>query len=277
MPKPKLSLSTPEMSEVAEDSADRALLAELRRLAPWHLDVEVRNGIRTSDIVVLGTEGHGAVKVIDPRPAYVQLVRRIYPSGLGGLTVLDCACNCGGYVFWSKELDAGDCFGFDVREHWIRQARFLLEERSGPSDGIRFEVCDLYDLPAAIDGDFDISIFKGIFYHLPDPITGLKLVADRTKELLILNTATRSAAKDGFLAVANESPDWLMSGVYGLNWFPTGPRVLDAILSWMGFPATRVIFWEQESPGEAELGRIEMVAARDEATLRHFDEARPVG
>ena len=76
----------------------------------------------------------------------------IFPRGLEGRTVMDCACNCGAYLFWSKEPGAGECFGFDAREHWIAQARFLAEHRTQPSDGMRFEVCDLYDLPRARAG-----------------------------------------------------------------------------------------------------------------------------
>ena len=46
-----------------------------------------------------------------------------------GRRVLDCACNCGYFLFWSRELGAGEGLGFDAREHWIRQARFLAAHR----------------------------------------------------------------------------------------------------------------------------------------------------
>jgi len=65
-------------------------------------------------------------------------------------------------------------------------------------------------------------MFQGIFYHLSDPITGLKAATDLTSELLILDTAVLVGAPDGMLALAEESPTPLMSAVYGLNWFPTG-------------------------------------------------------
>ena len=40
---------------------------------------------------------------------------------------------------------------------------------------------------------------------------------------------------DGALVAAKESPGRAMSGVHGLNWFPSGPRVMERILDWMGF------------------------------------------
>jgi hypothetical protein len=190
---------------------------------------------------------------------------------------MDCACNCGAYLFWSKEHGAGECFGFDAREHWIAQARFLAEHRIEPSDGITFEVCDLYDLPRAAPGRFDVTWFNGIFYHLPDPVSGLKLAADLTDELLILNTATKAGQPDGALVVGRENPDRLLSGMDDLNWFPTGPVVLTRILNWLGFPEVRCSVWRTPPNQKAGLDRIEMLAAREEGYLADFDASAGEG
>ena len=56
---------------------------------------------------------------------------------------------------------------------------------------------DLYDLPERGLEPFDLTIFKGIFYHLPDPVRGLKIAADLTKEALILDTNARAGMPDG--------------------------------------------------------------------------------
>jgi hypothetical protein len=187
--------------------------------------------------------------------------------------VLDCACNCGYFLFWSKEVGAGECLGFDAREHWIRQARFLAEHRTEPSENMRFEVCDLYDLPALDPGRFDVTFFNGIFYHLPDPISGLKLAADRTDELLVLNTATMAGRPDGALVADDESPTQLMSGLYGLNWFPTGPRVLTRVLGWLGFTEVRCSAWRTPPNQSERLGRIELLAARRKGFFDAWDAA----
>jgi hypothetical protein len=138
---------------------------------------------------------------------------------------------------------------------------------------MRFEVCDLYDLPALDTGRFDVTFFNGIFYHLPNPVMGLKLAADLTDELLVLNTATMAGRGDGALVAARESPTKLMSGLYGLNWFPTGPRVLTRVLHWLGFPEVRCSAW-REPPNQREgLGRIELLAARREGFFDSWDSA----
>src|SRR5438046_2699327 len=86
----------------------------------------------------------GEIAFRAPRQRFLQLLEKLYPNGLGGRRVLDCACNCGGYTFWAKEAGAGECFGFDVRKHWIDQAKFLLQHRAliHDVDDMRFAVCD---------------------------------------------------------------------------------------------------------------------------------------
>ena len=200
------------------------------------------------------------------------MMEKIYPGGMGGRSFLDCACNCGAYGFFVKELGAGRTFGFDVRDHWINQAKFIQENRTvGPTDDMRFEVADLYDLPKLGLEPFDFTLFKGIFYHLPDPITGLKAAADLTKEILVVDTAVRVDLPDGMLAIAEEGTDLVMTGVYGLNWFPTGPEVLTRILEWMGFAETRVVYWRTQTKNQrAGLGRLRMIASRKEGLLDAF-------
>lgn len=247
-------------------------------LAPWHLDVAIDDGLTTAYAIKSGAivdpKIHGHVSFISPRENFRDFVHRIYPEGLGGRSFLDCACNCGGYSFWAKEMGAGRTFGFDVRDHWINQANFLKEARR-ESGEISFETADLYDVGKLGLEPFDITLFKGLFYHLPDPVTGLRIAADLTNELLVLNTATRIDLPDGLLAVAREGTTQLMSGVYGLNWFPTGPVVLKRMLMWMGFKEIRLVWWKKEATQQAQgLGRIEVIAAKKEGLLEAFE---PIG
>jgi tRNA (mo5U34)-methyltransferase len=236
------------------DAATHDLVAEIQALGPWHLDVEVVPGVTTAvSADVEYPPEYGEVVLSDYREDFHALIGSLYPT-LEGRSFLDCACNCGGYLFWARELGAERTFGFDVREHWIRQARFLAEHRQ---EEIETVVCDLYDVPKLNLPPFDVVQFKGLFYHLPDPVSGLRIAADLTKELLILNTATLPG-QEGSLVLADEGAE-LMSGVYGLCWYPTGPVVLDRILRWLGFVETAVN-WEIE-------GRIEMLASKVEGLL----------
>jgi SAM-dependent methyltransferase len=269
------------LSPRSNDLTAAELRAEVIRLGPWHIDVEITPEVSTRAFLEAppGTypESQGSVTFHDPHDGFLRRLGRAFPNGLEGRSVLDCACNCGAYLFFAKEAGAGRCVGFDVREHWIEQARFLAEHRRRPADDMRFEVCDLYDLGKLGAGRFDVTFFFGIFYHLPDPVTGLKQAADLTDELLIVNTATMAGHRDGLLVAGRESETKLMSGAYGLCWYPTGPLVLTRILNWLGFPEVRCSVWRHAPRQRQELDRVEVLAARTPGFFSDWDEAVPDG
>ena len=109
---------------------------------------------------------------------------------------------------------------------------------------MRFEVQDLYELPRLGLDRFDVTLFNGIFYHLPEPLAALRVAADLTGDVMIVNTGSRIDLPDGLLAAFEESRTRAISGVYGLAWFPTGPQVLTQMLRYVGFPEVRSVWWE---------------------------------
>ncbi len=242
-------------------------IEQLRSLAPWHFDMPVADGLRTAD-------GNDQLAIrpnaVDPKKIG-KLLAAIYPEGFAGKRFLDVACNGGCYSLLARDMGAEYVLGFDVRDHWINQAKFLRDNLPGQRDVIRFEQCDLLEADKLIgDERFDICLFKGIFYHLPDPVSSLALVANRTDEVLILDTETAIGEKDGFLQLYTEGTENPMSGVHQLAWLPTGPEVLKGILSWLGFPATRLVFWKQP-PGRSR-GRLRIVAARNQELLQSMPD-----
>jgi tRNA (mo5U34)-methyltransferase len=257
------------MSENNPDSIE-TLRAEIMRLGPWHHDIEVAPGLRTGEPVPFGTysDALGTPTIYPPALHIAEIVREVFPQGLAGRAILDCACNAGGYLFGAAGLGAGRSFGFDVREHWISQARFLAKHL--PSDNIEFATCDLAALPTLALEPFDVTLFMGIFYHLPDPIAGLRIAADHTRELLIINTAIQPGKRDA-LVLNRESRTFVMSGVDGLAWLPTNDRVLRDILEWCGFPHARLRFHRRTKP---HFDRMEILAARQESTFCHYDALR---
>ena len=255
-------------------AVEQGLLDEMIRLGPWHIEIDVTPTLTTAAAVQPPGTYADEVSFYSPQQGHGRTLEMIWPAGLAGRSVLDCACNNGAYLFWAKEHGAGECFGFDVRQHWIDQADFLLRNRTAyPTDAMRFDVADLYDLPTLGLQQFDVTFFRGILYHLPDPVAGLRIAADLTREILVVNTATWNAAPDGALVVSDEPDDRVLSGVYGLNWYPTGPEVLRRILAWAGFPEMRVHWWNRDTVQGRDLGRIEVIAARSAALLHPYDRS----
>ena len=262
---------------------DRATAGDLRaaivRLGPWYLEVQVTPELSTRvsleappgtypDAIWAKTRFHS------PRSSFLETMSRVYPKGLEGRTVLDCACNSGGYFFWCKELGAGECLGFDARDHWIDQARFLMEHRDAPTDRMRFEVWNLYEVPGQGLQPFDVVLFNGIFYHLPDP---LGRAEDRRRSRRRATPGRDRhppvACRMGCSPSRDENPERLQSGVHGMNWLPTGPKALKRYLSWLGFADVRLAWWNKEvDPG---WGRMLMLASRKPGLLDDFTELVP--
>lgn len=246
------------------------------RLAPWHLQVEITPDLTTRDLFERSDKQVGGFT--DPIPELTSIYSRLYPDGFKGRRVLDCACNNGAFLFAAKEAGAGACLGFDVREQWIEQARFLVRHRQGPSDDMHFETCDLYDLPERGIEPCDFTIFAGILYHVPDPIRALQIVGDLTREVMYINTAALAGWRDGAFVAEQEPEEHPLCGVYGLNWFPTGPRALIKTLRWLGFEEVRVWDWFARPPrpqGQPERDRIKLLAFRDRSVLESWDAGGP--
>ncbi|MCC5973458.1 MAG: class I SAM-dependent methyltransferase [Rubellimicrobium sp.] len=251
------------------------IIEQANALGPWHHRVRLRDGIFTQSETVQDESG-AVVSVYDPDRSFEQGIRPVYPDGLGGRSFLDCACNAGGHSFAARDHGAGEIHGFDIREHWIRQARFIAETREGDMSNMRFDVASFDDL-AASDGTYDITWFSGIFHHLPDPVAALRLVADRTRETLFLNTACvrfdPTMPEKPELVFRPQGTRQLLSGVSGVSWLPSGPQVLRRILNWMGFVDIRTYYWVQDEPEkltgppEGYTGRIALAAARSEGAL----------
>ncbi|MCE2792982.1 MAG: class I SAM-dependent methyltransferase [Blastopirellula sp.] len=260
--------ASPTASAAAQASEpDRLLLEEIRQLGPWHMNIQLTESVFTGEAFASGgairdRERNKGVSLLNLRGYFLGKLRQLYPAGVASKTLLDCACNAGGYCFWAREAGMESAFGFDVRDHWIKQAKFVQGHRTVAStDRIEFQVCDLYRLPERGCSPADITMFKGIFYHLPDPVTGLKIAADLTREVMFFNTSTVWGEPDGYLKCGRESRENLMSGVHGLKWYATGPKVLSDILKWCGFVDRRLMFSVQQHD-QPQLGRVEIIASK---------------
>lgn len=252
-----------------------SLINRIRELRPWHQNIRLTDSLQIMDAFDDEERkriNNDNVSMIDFGGRFGEKVKMIYPEGLAGKRFLDCACNAGGYCFWARELGADEAIGFDVRKHWIEQAEFVRQNRTlGPVDQIQFRACDLMELPKLEMGQADLTLFKGIFYHLADPILGLKIAADMTREVLWFNSARCFMDNTESLYCTFEASEKLMSGVHALSWIPSGPSVVAKMLYWMGFVDIFHVFSKEydDRPG---FGRMELMASRVPGLLDRLAE-----
>ncbi len=249
---------------------------EIARLGPWLHDVEVAQGMRTGAVAGSADPDKRVLMSYSPDLMIENLVDLVYGGSLDGRSFLDCGCNAAGHAFAAARLGAGRSLAFDARQHWLDQGAFLARFQDVPNLDVR--QLTLADLPGLQLEPFDVTLFSGLFYHLPDPVAGLRNAADLTRELLIVNTSVRPRRHHG-LELSLESKSARLSGVDGLVWLPTGWEVMRDILAWCGFPHVRIdLYWTPKMLGRPRgWRRLQMLAARDEQTFARYDQVRPQG
>lgn len=140
--------------------------AEAERLvaswAPWHHTFEVYPGVWTSGVY---------------QPEF--LWNKIGPQDWAGKRVLDIGPADGAMSMWAARAGA-EVTAIDHKPK--TQSGFaIMEQLSGQR--IDFRMVNVFDLPGMNFTPFDIVLFLGVLYHLPDPLRGLyacrRVCADR--------------------------------------------------------------------------------------------------
>lgn len=106
-------------------------------------------------------------------------------------TVLDVGASDGYFSFLAEKLGAKRVLAIDypswrgtgpAAKQGFDLAHQILNSK------VESRVLDVLDVSPTSVGFFDVVLFLGVLYHLPNPIQGLIAVANVTKELLIVET-----------------------------------------------------------------------------------------
>ncbi len=111
------------------------------------------------------------------------------PESLAGLSVLDVGTFDGFYAF-EAERRGGRVTATDTavwRNPQIGRAGFDLARRVLGSSVQDHEI-DVMELSPETVGKFDVVLFLGVLYHLPDPLSALERIASVTRTQLIMET-----------------------------------------------------------------------------------------
>ncbi len=156
----------------------RPLSAEIRRLGPWFHNLHLSDGTQTAPDHPLGDFPSFKWRQIAPH----------LPEDMSGASVLDIGCNAGFYSIALARRGAR-VLGVDVDEHYLQQARWAREQCGLSEELLVLRRMQVYEL-AGLREQFDVVLFMGVLYHLRYPLLALDIVAQRTADLLVLQTLT---------------------------------------------------------------------------------------
>ena len=160
-----------------QSAGSAALDGAIRSLGPWFHNLHLPGGEQTAPDHPLGDF---------PSSKWRKLGAAL-PLDLAGCRALDIGCNAGFYTFELARRGA-DVLAIDHDPHYLRQAEWARAQYDLPGR-IEFRQLGVYDL-ASLAETFDLVLFLGVLYHLRYPLLGLDLVAERTRDTLVLQTLT---------------------------------------------------------------------------------------
>jgi tRNA (mo5U34)-methyltransferase len=107
-------------------------------------------------------------------------------GSLANHRVLDIACNAGFWSVQAKLAGAEHVLGVDASQQNVDQARFI--QRVTGLKGLEYQLMNSYDLSKETIGEFDVTFFFGLLYHLDKTITAFERVYDVTKKIVVVDT-----------------------------------------------------------------------------------------
>ncbi|HUA07825.1 MAG TPA: DUF1698 domain-containing protein [Candidatus Acidoferrales bacterium] len=160
---------------------DSAALAARAGQYFWHHSIDLGNGVVTRGSQPLEFYERKSAMIFDP-------------VKVEGATVLDIGAWNGYFSFEAKRRGAARVLATD-HFAWVHpelRGRETFEiARSALGADVEARDIDVTELsPHSLGETFDIVLFLGVFYHLFDPIDGLRRAASLAKDVLILETHT---------------------------------------------------------------------------------------
>lgn len=204
----------------------------------WYHRIDLGQGVIT----------HG----VDNSPE--RLARAHLPTDLSGRAVLDIGAWDGFFSFEAERRGAarvvaadhyawhGTGWGTGQGKAGFQLAREVLRSRVEDVD------IDVMDLSPERVGSFDVVLFLGVLYHLPNPLLALERVASVTRGLLILETVvdmvgvSRPAAAFYPARELNDDPT---------NWWGLNHAAVVGMLRTVGFARVDVITPARSAPFRA--------------------------
>lgn len=222
-------------------------------LAPWFYEFDLGPLGRTESLLPPEIKPIHLTRLEMVRAAIWRYFSR---ERLLRIRCLDVGCHEGYYSIAAAQMGVREVLGLDIREESLQRARFVARTLGLPD--VRFEQCDAEQVSPAKFGEFELTLFLGLLYHVENPMLCLRNMASVTQECCVLETqvidevegTTEWGARNwtrpyqGVLALIDESADYAArireTGSTPLATCPS-PRALEVMLKHAGFRGVEFI------------------------------------
>jgi tRNA (mo5U34)-methyltransferase len=205
------------------DLTDDEVRTRIAAVPHWYHPIEIRPGIVTPG----ANDARSVLALLD------------LPSDCGGLRALDLGTRDGFFAF-ELERRGAEVIAVDympATESGFAVASALLGSR------VTYRQRNLYQLTALELGTFDLVLFLGLLYHLPDPLGALRIVRNLSRQRMYLETlALDFGAETAALPLMRFFAGSSWAGDPTNYWGPNS-RCVEDLLREAEFAPTRVVSW----------------------------------
>ncbi|MGX0878504.1 hypothetical protein ACSSV4_003203 [Roseovarius sp. MBR-154] len=149
-------------------------------------------------------------------------LEQVLEGGVQGRSVLDIACNWGGFSVEAKLRGAAQVQGFDIRNGNIVKARMLRAHYGVEMD---LSVADIYDFTPS--EPFDVVLNLGLMYHITQPVEMMKKTFALTRHVAVLDTVTHREPFSGFILGTGAAASEHAATAVGMELHPTYRALVD--------------------------------------------------
>ena len=155
---------------------------KILELGPWFYEFDFSNGLRTTSAIP-----PAVTQIFQTRLQMVNtLVEDYFKGRLGEISCLDVGCHEGFYSIAMAKKGIRRVTGVDVRPSNLQKARFVADVMGYPHIAFRQGNCEY--LRAEEMGEYELTLFLGLLYHLENPMLCLRNINRLTKELCLIET-----------------------------------------------------------------------------------------
>ena len=170
------------MIDAAEPMSRKELEQKIEELGPWFYPFDLGDGLRTNPAIPTHV-----TKIFDTRLEMVRrAVRGHFGSRLPEIRCLDIGSHEGFYSFEMAKLGVGRVRGVEYREVNLNKARFVAEHLACPQ--VEFRQGNVETLTPEEYGEYELTLFLGVLYHLENPVLCLRNISRVTREMCVVET-----------------------------------------------------------------------------------------